>query len=84
MNQGIADDTSEVQDEEGSHRDFGSRSTRNARQGGVSRATRLNEAVFLEKKSDWNKTMDTNISIPEGPEERADEHEANADLVGFT
>lgn len=24
--------------------------------------------------------MDTTISIPEGPEERADEHEANASL----
>lgn len=31
-------------------------------------------------RSDWNKTLDTSISIPAGPEERADEHEANASL----
>lgn len=31
-------------------------------------------------RSDWNKTLDTAVSIPEGPEERADEHEANASL----
>lgn len=31
-------------------------------------------------KSDWGRTMDTVVSIPEGPEERADEHEANASL----
>lgn len=31
-------------------------------------------------KSDWGRTLDTTVSIPEGPEERADEHEANASL----
>ena len=31
-------------------------------------------------KSDWGRTLDTAVSIPEGPEERADEHEANASL----
>lgn len=31
-----------------------------------------------QKGGDWNKTLDTAISIPEGPEARADEHEANA------
>lgn len=34
----------------------------------------------LVPRSDWNKTLDTAVSIPEGPEERADEHEANASL----
>eukprot|EP00752_Nemacystus_decipiens_P010049 g8959.t1 len=31
-------------------------------------------------RSDWGRTLDTAVSIPEGPEERADEHEANASL----
>lgn len=31
-------------------------------------------------EGDWNKTLDTAVSIPEGPEERADEHEANASM----
>ncbi len=31
-------------------------------------------------KSDWGRTLDTAVSIPDGPEERADEHEANASL----
>lgn len=31
-------------------------------------------------KSEWGRTLDTAVSIPEGPEERADEHEANASL----
>lgn len=31
-------------------------------------------------KSDWGRTLDTAVSIPEGPDERADEHEANASL----
>ncbi|CAB1119684.1 unnamed protein product [Ectocarpus sp. CCAP 1310/34] len=29
-------------------------------------------------KSDWGRTLDTTVSIPEGAEERADQHEANA------
>ncbi|CAM9729359.1 unnamed protein product [Ectocarpus sp. 8 AP-2014] len=29
-------------------------------------------------KSDWGRTLDTTVSIPEGAEERADQHETNA------
>lgn len=70
--------------EESNRRDSGSPSTRRTRQRDVGMATGFNEAVIQDKQGDWNKTLDTTISIPEGPEARADEHEANAALVGFT
>lgn len=35
-------------------------------------------AIIDKKGDDWNKTLNTTISIPAGPEARADEHEAHA------
>lgn len=73
-------------DEEGSDEEVGDDEMDNGEGGrrgrshehGDSRASRFNEAIVLDKKGDWNKTLDTTVSIPDGPEARADEHEANA------
>lgn len=43
-------------------------------------ATEASDEYQEIPKSDWGRTLDTTVSIPEGPEERADEHEANASL----
>lgn len=44
------------------------------------RSSRARDEYEDVPKSDWGRTLDTTVSIPEGPEERADEHEANASL----
>ena len=46
----------------------------------TSRDNRARDDLEDIPRSDWGRTLDTTISIPEGPEERADEHEANASL----
>ncbi|CAM9247015.1 unnamed protein product [Laminaria digitata] len=61
----------------------GRRKTRTASDQRTSRSSRSSKAreEFEDiPKSDWGRTLDTAVSIPEGPEERADEHEANASL----
>jgi len=56
----------------------------NSRVGGSASARSAGGKQLLEDeeipKSDWGRTLDTAVSIPEGPEERADQHEANAFL----
>lgn len=56
----------------------GEGSARSSRQGSLKGSGEAEDGNI--PKTNWNRTLDTAVSIPEGSEERADEHEANASI----